>query len=140
MKGDHITAEKFAREGLEVDAVPINPITSAGLHGTLGVALGEQGKTDEAKRELSMSIEAFEAVENARLVAQGVANLGYVWIKSEDWNEAEACFHRAIEIGHRHGPSVAMAIAHHGIARVRLQLGDLRNGIAALAQVRQLSM
>jgi tetratricopeptide (TPR) repeat protein len=110
------------------------------LPATAGEILQRLGYYDDVLGALNVAIRSARSMSDLAVEADAVSNLGFVHVRLRDFTSAESCLRVAGELHGRIGNRVGSAMVLHYLARLRVEQGQLRQGIelnmAALANLR----
>ena len=117
----------------EGDARPVSD--RANMRSSLGVALAQQGRLDDALSEMLHSYRLFEQAEGGPSVAL-LRNIGGLAIYLEDWDRAVTFSELAIERIGPDDPSAAGAYSNLAVALI--EQGDLEHALETLLSAKAL--
>ncbi|MER8004665.1 tetratricopeptide repeat protein [Streptomyces sp. NPDC094149] len=126
---------------LETLQVALDAATDAGevrvqsvLHNSMGVALIEQGRSQDAARHYEAAMAGFEAVGDAHGVATAVENRAWVHQYAGDHVAALADHQQALDVYGALGARRNTAIVQRGMALAEIELGRYEDATAHLTQ------
>ena len=129
--GNDMKSEEFAREALRLDSLRGDRKRMAVRRVQIASPLFAMERTDEAGRLLRQALPVLEEAHNMVSLPICLNQLGYVYLRSQEWGEAAACFERVIDIYSKTGERFGAYKAHWGLWQA-LQHTDMRQAASHL--------
>lgn len=109
-----------------------DPTTLASLYNTMGGALLQQGKVDEAIGHVELSLGLYERVGYSWGVANAYTNLGILNFVSGNWADAAEAFEKSHAIRQEIGDMAGLANNLKNLGVLRLAIGDHARALTEL--------
>jgi len=138
-QGRHGKARRHLRR--LYDKAPNDGVRS-GIHFALAVTYADQGRLDEAIRELESNYELSELIEDTIAMAMDLSNLAWVLLEAGEVDAAEERFEQALEVvlasDHAEARKESWKLAHVGREGwIALARGDLATARAQAEKLRR---
>src|SRR5262249_19212239 len=114
--------------------VPAAVRVRAALQRVIGLALGDLGRLDEARRHLDAAMETARSLGDLRAEGSTATHRGLVELDAGCLSEAERFLRQAVEADERTGPATALSAALANYGEALAALGDYEGAERFLRQ------
>ncbi len=102
-----------------------NPVDIGQAYGHMGPLASGEGRRTEALTHLNTALAIFEQYDDKRRIAHVSCNLGNVYLKKADYEEAQAAFRRSFNLAEQLGDDPLKSVIYSDFGELASATGDL---------------
>jgi len=102
-----------------------DPVEMGRTYSLLGSIASGEGKHDEALAYLKQALEIFERYEQKRGIAHVTCNLGYIYLKRAEYEQARAAFNRSQRLAEQLGDTPLLSVIFSNLGELAFATGQL---------------
>jgi DNA-binding SARP family transcriptional activator len=102
-----------------------NPVDLGQVYGYMGPLASGEGRRTEALNHLKTALTIFEQYDDKRRIAHVSCNLGNVYLKKNDYGQAQAAFRRSLNLAEQLGDDPLKSVIYSNFGELAAATGDL---------------
>ena len=102
-----------------------NPVDLGLAYGHMGQLASREGRRMEALRHLNTALTLFEQYDDKRRIAHVSCNLGNVYLKKAEYEQAQAAFRRSFNLAEQLGDDPLKSVIYSNFGELAAATGDL---------------
>ncbi|MBV9257557.1 MAG: tetratricopeptide repeat protein, partial [Ktedonobacteraceae bacterium] len=102
-----------------------NPVDLGQVYGYMGPLASGEGRRTEALNHLETALTIFEQYDDKRRIAHVSCNLGNVYLKKDDYSQAQAAFRRSLNLAEQLGDDPLKSVIYSDFGELAAATGDL---------------